>query len=78
MELLNLVLSVGDEQGEDEVVTAQWDDLASAFNKQALLKNGNKKKLGGAKGLTPEQKAKRDKAKEREKNRNPLFKAWKK
>jgi DNA excision repair protein ERCC-3 len=65
LKLLELVKSASDEVGEDEVVQTAWDDLAGVLQQQG--QHFKKKKV---KGETRKEK--------KEKNRNPLFKQWKK
>lgn len=73
-DLLAQLLKEGDGAGDDEIINTAVDDIAGALQQQFSAKNKN----AGNKfvALTPEQRAIRERAKAKEKNRNSLFKAW--
>ncbi|KAJ3221487.1 hypothetical protein HK099_003465 [Clydaea vesicula] len=74
IKLLNALVKENDSVCNEEELICSFDDIAGALQQQHF-QNKNKKK-GGFAGLTPEERQKRELKKEREKNRNPLFKAW--
>jgi DNA excision repair protein ERCC-3 len=75
LELLKLVMQQSEEVGEDETVSAEVDDIAGLFQ-QKRIKPLESDKPKPFQRLTTEQRQKRDQEKEKQKKRNPLFKAW--
>lgn len=73
--LLKNVLSQNDSTAEEEILNTALDDIAGAWQSQ---QTAQKKKGFKFTALTPEEKARREKHKQKEKNMHPLFKNWKK
>ena len=76
-DLLVQVLEQTEDTGSDEVISTGIDDLHGALNKKEKIKR-NPDGSRAAPVMTAEEKAKREKEKEKLKKRNTLFKKWSK
>lgn len=70
-ELLQQVIEQSEEVGDDEIISTGIDDLNGILQRK-------RKPDGKMHALTPEQRAKREKDKDKGKKRNNLFKQWQK
>ncbi len=75
--LLTQLLKEDEGAGDDEIINTAVDDIAGALQQQFSAKKKNAgNRVGGFIALTAEERARRERAKAKEKNRNHLFKAW--